>query len=271
MFRFSVRSALGLVNMYRWNELISASSKVLSLPEGHPYLPILSRNCSKKIEAYFYAWGSPRKKKYIVWQNLKLMYFWFFLIILALFVWGMITLEKNLFYWLGFTIFIFPTLVEILWFNSWHGFQYKKLDLEEEPSIHDILSISLNLRAKEPIGSLTLGFCQEGPYKYAAEVLENPSVKWIPWSYQSSEIDPSLLQGLAFKQAYHNKRVAFASWPGKNFKGDAKIIRFGRIDYFQFDGCSLRLTIQLDDFDKNLERNTIKVQNPGIYFLAAGQ
>ncbi len=33
MVRFFVRSALALTNMYRWNELIKASMKVLSLPD----------------------------------------------------------------------------------------------------------------------------------------------------------------------------------------------------------------------------------------------
>lgn len=63
MLRFFTRSALGLVNMYRWNELIKACAKVLSLPEGHPALPVYKRNCAKKIDAYYLRWKSPASRR----------------------------------------------------------------------------------------------------------------------------------------------------------------------------------------------------------------
>ncbi len=270
MFRFFIRSALGLANMYRWNELISATSKVLSLPEDHPYAPILNKNCAKKIDAYFYEWRSPRKKKYIVWRNLKLMYFWFFLIILTLFLWGLIKLEKDLFYWLGVAIFLFATIIEVTWFNSWHGFQYKKLELDEEPSTRSILEQSAGLEAKEPSGSMILGFCEEGPYKHAKMLLENPTINWIPWNYQSCEIEPTLLPWLSNWKAFHKRKVLFASWNKEQFEGKGKVVRSGRIDYFHFDGRGLRLTVHLDDLDKDAKRITINVTDPEVYCFMGG-
>lgn len=135
MLRFFARSALGLTNMYRWNKLIYASSKVLSLPETSPALPVYARNCAKKIDAYYYRWRSPISKRKIIWQNLKLMYLWFFLIVLALFTWGLVVLERNCLYYVGIGLFLVSTIIESIWFMTWYGFKYEKLDLEEEPEI----------------------------------------------------------------------------------------------------------------------------------------
>jgi len=135
MVRFFIRSALALVNMYRWNELIYATSKVLSLPKNCPERPIFERNLQKKIDAYFYRWKSPRPKYYIVWQNLKLMYLWFFIIVLALFLWGVFSLQRDIYYCLGIGAFILLTIVELVWFSKWDGFQYEKLSLEPEKNI----------------------------------------------------------------------------------------------------------------------------------------
>ena len=139
MLRFFVRSALGLTNMYRWNTLIYASSKVLSLPEESPILPVYLRNCHKKIDAYYYRWKSPISQRKIIWENLKLMYFWFFLIVLALFVWGAIVLVKNWLYYVGIGLFVVSTIIESIWFVNWRGFKYEKLDLEKEPDIIKLL------------------------------------------------------------------------------------------------------------------------------------
>ncbi len=60
LLRFFARSALGLTNMYRWNELIHAASKALSISEDDPRCALFERNCAKKIESYFYRFQSPQ-------------------------------------------------------------------------------------------------------------------------------------------------------------------------------------------------------------------
>lgn len=144
LLRFFARSSLALTNMYRWNVLIYASSKVLSLPDNHKFMPIYKRNCAKKIDAYYYRFRSPIPKLKIVWNGLKLMYLWFFIIVLGLYVWGLLTLEKNMLYYLGIFIFLIPTIAEVIWFIKWYGLTYEELLLEEEPEILDSWKITGN-------------------------------------------------------------------------------------------------------------------------------
>jgi hypothetical protein len=135
MVRFFMRSCLALTNMYRWNTLIYAAGAILSLPEGHKELPVFERNFIKKVKAYFYDWKSPKHRIDVVWHSLKLIYLWFFLILLALIIWGLVGLERNGVYIIGVLLFVVPTALEIRWFFTWEGLRYEALDLEKEPEI----------------------------------------------------------------------------------------------------------------------------------------
>jgi len=54
---------------------------------------------------------------------------------------------------------------------------------------------------------LVFAFCREGPYKYAAELISNQTVKWIPWSYHAAEIDPVIRKALSSGMNLSNRRV----------------------------------------------------------------
>ena len=71
MLRFYVRSCLALVNMYRWNSLIFAANKVLSIPEHHSFINIYYGNFAKKVRAYFYDWRSPIPFRKIAWERFR--------------------------------------------------------------------------------------------------------------------------------------------------------------------------------------------------------
>jgi len=261
MVRFFVRSALGLVNMYRWNELINSTCKVLSLPETYPDLPLLNRNLAKKIEAFFFNWRSPKTRWFIVWRNLKLMYLWFFIIILSLFIWGIIVLDKTILFWVGLSLFIIPTIIEIIWFNRWYGLQYQSLELEAEKDLKEILNEECGIIPGLIQDILILGFCEDGPFRYARTLLANPTVKWLPWAYQSYEIHPLFLAQLSDTAKLRNLRIAFASWK-KGFIGLVDIIRYGRIDYIKFVSGHLQLTITLDDYVEGLPTQYIEIKSP---------
>jgi hypothetical protein len=269
MIRFFVRSALGLGNMYRWNVLIYASSKILSLPENHPYQPIFINNFAKKIDAYYYKWKSPIKKQKLIWQNLKLMYFWFFLVILALFIWGLIRLDKNSLYWVGVGTFLIPFIIEAIWFYKWPGFKYEKLELEEEPNTSIFWRTSSSPTEEIP-ELLIMGFCEDGPYKNATSLLESKTVEWIPWNYHTKEIDSFVFNKLCFNYNFYNQKVAFASW-GKSYKGPVPILRYGRIDHSKFINGFFRITVHLDEYDENCKNVKIEVKNPKIYCFFEGE
>ena len=264
MIRFFVRSALGLCNMYRWNTLIKASINILSLSEDNPYLAIFERNFAKKVDAYFYKWKSPKKRRYLIWRNLELMYLWFFLIILALFIWGLIILERNYLYWLGATIFLGAAIIESILFCNWKGFKYEELNLEHEPYIVDLWKGNINIKEIDPSKIIIMGFCKEGPYKHAATILENPEVKWIPWCYYTNEIESDIISDIASGCSCKEKKVVFSSWP-KNYKGENEVLRFGRIDYLKLKGNCMHATIKLEDLNETTKRSKIKIENPQIF------
>jgi len=263
MVRFFVRSALGLVNMYRWNTLIQASINILSLPKDDPYLKNYKIEFAKKFDAYFIKWKSPIKKRFLIWRNLVLMYFWFFLILLILFIWGLVELEKNYLYWIGISIFMISVIIEGVWFSRWKGFKYEKIDVEDSPSIVDLWTNKITKKRTNPSKEIIMGFCRDGPYKHASTLLENPDVKWMPWNYYSSEVDPNVIADIKSGFHFKGKKVFFASWT-KSFKGKSEIIRLGEIDYIRIKGNCLHSTIKL--LEKDLKNKIkIKIKNPKIY------
>lgn len=136
MIRFFVRSCLALVNMHRWNTIIFATSKLLSLPKDHVQAPIFERNLAKKVKAYFYDWCSPIPMGELIWECLRLIYIWFFLIMLGLILWGLIALSDKQIWWVvGILLFTIPTAWEIISFVRYRGFKYQPVDLEAEPDI----------------------------------------------------------------------------------------------------------------------------------------
>lgn len=138
MSRFFVRSCLALTNMYRWNTLIRASSKVLSLPEDHAELPTFERNFCKQVKTYFYDWKSPIRQSKIAGDTLKLMYLPFFIILLVLIVWGFVVLEKNWIWWVALAVLVVAIAWEMRQFLTWYGLQYEAVSLEDEPEITEI-------------------------------------------------------------------------------------------------------------------------------------
>ncbi len=135
MVRFFVRSCIALVNMYRWNTLICAASKVLSLPEESPDARVYSRNLARQVKAYFYDWYSPIPRGKAIWNSLKLMYIWFFLILLVLVVWGAVQIDKDWLFFAGVAAFVVSTSLETYWFVTWRGLKYYRVELESEREI----------------------------------------------------------------------------------------------------------------------------------------
>lgn len=267
MIRFFVRSALGVANMWRWNELIFASAKVLSLGDSNPSLGVFQRNLAKKAKAYYFDWKIPRTQWQIVWNNLVLMYIWFLLGILALFIWGVIGLNRDVAYYAGLVIFFGTTLFEVWLFRNYHGLQYEDVHPEQEPDLQIVWQE--NPRANDSPKAvvddsrvLLFGFCTQGPYEAAMNVLSNQDVNWLPWSYGEQHIDPLLLADIRHGVTLADRRVAFAGW-SPTFSGEVHPIRWGRIDHFVFTNGTLRATILLEALARSYN-TPASVTNPGI-------
>jgi hypothetical protein len=266
MCRFFVRSALGLVNMYRWNNLISASSKVLSLEDNNPSRGVFERNFEKLIGAYYYSWKSPLTKRKLIWRNLKLMYLWFLLIVFALFFWGLVALKYDIYYLIGLALFLIPTALEIYWFSHYDGLEYKKVDLENEPNITHLWQSSPQTLSQDSTRPVVFGFCREGPYKHALAVVTNLQVKWLPWSYHVVNIDPTLANDLALGATLAGRKVFFAAWD-TSFRGQTTIIRCGRIDHFVYSGGILRATVNFGDCVPEDANRQVEIKDPKVLCL----
>lgn len=157
MTRFYVRSCLALMNMYRWNTLIYAASKILSLPEGHASLSVFERNFAKKVKAYFYEWRSPIPRRKLVRECFRLIYIWFFIILIGLIIWGAIALYDRQILWIGgILLLLLPTSWETYSFLTYRGFQHQSLDLEDEPDITNLwLETEEEIRPAETAGEQT--------------------------------------------------------------------------------------------------------------------
>lgn len=149
MSRFFVRSCLALTNMYRWNTLIKAAVKVLSLSENHADLPVFERNFYKQVKTYFFEWKSPIPQSKIAWNTLKLMYLPFFITLFVLIVWGFIALDRTWIWGIAMAIFIGVSTWEARQFLTWYGLQYEAVDLEDEPEVTEIWARSLADRSKQ--------------------------------------------------------------------------------------------------------------------------
>lgn len=120
LLRFLQRSALALANMYRWNELATATWEVSALREDHQRQLDLNDKLVETVNRLMMNWGDPRPRRQILWSTLKLMYLVPLAILLYLFIWGFAGLPRTPLYWAGTCMFIGWTTVELLFFFNWN-------------------------------------------------------------------------------------------------------------------------------------------------------
>lgn len=120
LLRFLQRSALALSNMYRWNELATATWEVVALPSDHPRQSELNDKLVELVDRLMIKWKDPRSPLKIAWATLKLMYLAPFLVFLGMIVWGIVELPRNAQYWSGIGIFAAWTCLEVLFFVNWN-------------------------------------------------------------------------------------------------------------------------------------------------------
>lgn len=134
--RFFVRSCLGLMNMYRWNLLNQATLDVLGFPKAKEHN---SLRLDAALNLYYYQFRSPVAKSKILWDSLKLAYFWLFAVLLTLFAWGWIKLTDDRWIWTITGGLVLALGIEGYWFSKTGMFKHApmKEDLRharEDPS-----------------------------------------------------------------------------------------------------------------------------------------
>jgi len=72
------------------------------------------------------------------------------------------------------------------------------------------VSYKQNIQISKPI--LLLGLCSRGPYRYAQNLIMNPTVNWMSWGYFSDYIQPDVLEDIESKTINLKTKVLFAVW-----------------------------------------------------------
>lgn len=121
LLRFFQRSALALSNMYRWNELASATWEAAALPGDHPRQSKLNDTLVEKVDRLMMRWQSPRPAWDIAWGTLKLMYLAPLIVFLSMIIWGVAVLPRDDKYWVAVIVFIVWTLTETFFFVGWNS------------------------------------------------------------------------------------------------------------------------------------------------------
>jgi hypothetical protein len=120
LLRFLQRSALALANMYRWNELATATWEVVALRADHPCQGELNDNLVELVNRLMINWRDPRRRAQVLWGTLKLMYLVPLLVLFVLVAWGIVVLPRDGLYWLGTIAFSCWTVVELAFFVTWN-------------------------------------------------------------------------------------------------------------------------------------------------------
>ncbi|MBN2156488.1 MAG: hypothetical protein JW776_10630 [Candidatus Lokiarchaeota archaeon] len=127
MFRFFVRSCLETSIQNRWMVIRNAldeynyikSNNLNQISEYKKYL-------DEVISLYYFSWKSPTKIEKIIWDNIRLAYFWPFVVIVILLTWGYIALPNTKMICITSIIVSSFMVYEIVSFFNYKGFKYEK-------------------------------------------------------------------------------------------------------------------------------------------------
>lgn len=119
-------------------------------------------------------------------------------------------------------------------------------EMREERLEGEKLEKMNNSGSCESIGMLMMGLCLDGPYRYAKNNLENPTVKWINWGYNKEWVHPKVLEEIKSKKISQGTEIVFCHW-NLTKESQAKLLRKGVIDHIAYRGGYVSFTIFLDE------------------------
>ncbi|MBN1970354.1 MAG: hypothetical protein JW870_13375 [Candidatus Delongbacteria bacterium] len=132
MFRFFVRSCLETSIQNRWLVIRNAldeynyikSNNEDQITEYREYL-------NQVISLYYFRWKSPTKIGKIVWDNIRLAYFWPFIVIIILLIWGYIALPLTRMICVASIVVSSFMIFEIVTFLYYKGFKYEEAEVKK--------------------------------------------------------------------------------------------------------------------------------------------
>lgn len=132
LFRFFVRSCLETSILYKWMTIRNALDEYYFLKSNNMENTAKYKEyLDETIFLYYFKWKSPRKLRKIIWDNVRLAYFWPFIVIIALIVWGYVVLPLARITCITSIIVSSFMVYEIITFFTYKGFQYEKTQTEK--------------------------------------------------------------------------------------------------------------------------------------------
>lgn len=136
LFRFFVRSCLETSILYKWMTIRNALDEYYYLKSNNAgNTKEYKKYLDETLLLYYFKWKSPRKLGKIIWDNIRLAYFWPFIVIISLVVWGYAALPLSKLICITSVIVSSFMLYEIITFFTYRGFQYKKTNTRK-PEVH---------------------------------------------------------------------------------------------------------------------------------------
>ena len=127
LIRFFVRSCLETSILYKWMTIRNALDEYYFLKsKNKENTTEYKKYLDETIFLYYFKWKSPTRLGKIIWDNVRLAYFWPFIVIIALIVWGYVVLPYSRIVCITSIIVSSFMVYEIITFFTYKGFKYKE-------------------------------------------------------------------------------------------------------------------------------------------------
>jgi hypothetical protein len=127
LLRFFIRSCLECAIQYRFMRVRDTIDWYLS--SSKEKRRELKPHLLHVINCYYFHSTSPTKLVKIIWDNLRLAYFWIFIVWIGLITWGIIIVKKNPTVILIFCCVVVFSIYEILSFLLYKRFRFKEISI----------------------------------------------------------------------------------------------------------------------------------------------
>ncbi len=127
LLRFFIRSCLECAIQYRFMRVRDTIDWYLS--SSKEKRKELKPHLLDVINCYYFHSTSPTKLIKIIWDNLRLAYWWIFIVWTGLITWGMVIVKKNPTINLIFYCVLFFSIYETLSFLQYKRFRFKEISI----------------------------------------------------------------------------------------------------------------------------------------------
>jgi len=127
LFRFFVRSCLETSIQYKWMTIRNALDKYYFLSNHKDFRKQKVEDyLEETIILYYFDWKSPNSIWKIIWDNIRLAYFWPFIVLISLIIWGYFSLPFTFIITISTIVVGVYIIYEVSTFFTYRGFDFEE-------------------------------------------------------------------------------------------------------------------------------------------------